>query len=154
MPQLSNMTEVERDAYLRERAVREAMEQPGRSAWLAVKKLGRTWSPIPLSRSESAAAWVVGLGYYVPLWLLTFVGLRYWPGSLRQKLVLLTPILTLTVLHMLSVGSMRYRLPGEPLMAVLAAAGAMQLWQRRVNLPKATEAADLEIEQTNRAQPT
>lgn len=132
MPQLGTMNEVERDAYLRQKAWKEAVAKPKRSAILMAKKLGRTWSPIPLSRSDSLGVWIVGIGFYGSLWLLTLVGLRKSEIGIWRKVVLLTPVLIVTVLHVLSVGSMRYRLPAEPMAAVLAAAGASVLLRRRI----------------------
>ena len=135
MPQLGLMNEVERSSYLRERAVEAVREQPGRAVVLALKKAARTWSPVPLSERGNALYWTVGLAYCVPLFGLVSLGLLSdLPRSAKALLVL--PALYLTLVHMLSVGSLRYRLPADPQLAVLAAAGAAGLWNARRSRPR------------------
>jgi hypothetical protein len=86
-------------------------------------KIARTWSPVPLgSEYASRAAYViVGLIYGVGLDVLVLAGL--WRGVLPRsaKWLLLMPALYLTVAAALSVGSLRYRIPAEAPMAVVAA---------------------------------
>jgi hypothetical protein len=122
MPHLSQMSEVTRSAYLSEKARDYAREHPGRSAKLALIKVGRTWSLYP--QSPEYDHWkhrLAGLGYGVPFYLMVLTGL--WGGRVGRaaKVFLLLPAIYLTAVHMLSVGSLRYRLPAEPPMAVMAA---------------------------------
>jgi hypothetical protein len=122
MPYLSQMTEVTRSRYLSEKAGEYAREHPRHAAELALAKAGRTWSLYP--RSREYGHWkhrLVGLAYGLPFYLMVLGGL--WGGRLGRaaKVFLLLPAIYLTGVHMLSVGSLRYRLPAEPPMAVLAA---------------------------------
>ncbi|MEL7239383.1 MAG: hypothetical protein AAGK78_11015 [Planctomycetota bacterium] len=142
MPQLGLMSEVDRDTYLRRQAWEDATRDPLRSVQLAGQKLARTWSPVPLSQFGDAKSLVAGLGYYAVFWTLLAVGLWLGQLRLREKMLLVLPILVLTALHVLTVGSMRYRLPAEPLLAVVAASGAMALIERRYG--PAGEDADTE----------
>jgi hypothetical protein len=122
MPQLRAMGEVGRSNYLGEQAKRFVREHPARAAQLAVVKAGRTWSPVPLSAEYGGRKyWVIGLLYSVPLDLLVLVGL--WRGRLGRaaKAFLLLPAIYFTIVHALSVGSLRYRVPAEPPLAVIAA---------------------------------
>ena len=130
MPQLGLMNEVDRSIYLREKAIEAIRFDPIRAAWLSVKKVGRTWSPVPLSELGSPLKLAAGAVFAVPLFALAAVGLfaGRLPGS--AKLLLLTPPLVLTVAHAATVGSLRYRLPSDPLLAVLAAAGVAVLLSR------------------------
>ncbi len=123
MPQLGLMNEIERDAYLKDKAFAAIREHPGRAVLLAMKKAGRTWSPIPLSQQDQPLYLLAGLLYSVPLFLLAGVGLLYSELARSAKAFLLAPAVYLTLLHMLSVGSVRYRLPADPALAILAAAG-------------------------------
>lgn len=123
MPQLTLMNEIERSAYFKERAVEAIRERPGRAAVLALKKLGRTWSPVSLSRVDQPVDLVAGIGLVVPMMLLAGLGLVLGPLPRSAKLMLALPAVYLSVVHMLSVGSMRYRLPADALLAILAAAG-------------------------------
>jgi hypothetical protein len=47
-----------------------------------------------------------------------------------MKLLLLVPALCLTLIHAASVGSLRYRMPAEPQIAILAAGGASAILTR------------------------
>ena len=136
MAHLRRMTEVERDAYLSDLAgqwiSRTWQDDPTRLFRLTLAKLARTWSPIPLSeefggrREYRAIAWL----YSIPFYVLVVVGL-WSPGIPRvAKLLLVAPAAYFTVVHAMSVGSLRYRIPVEPLLAVLAAAGPVVLLSR------------------------
>jgi hypothetical protein len=65
---------------------------------------------------------VVALLYSVPFDLLVLAGLFGRGAPRSAKVFLLLPAIYFTAVHMLSVGSLRYRIPVEPPMAVLAAA--------------------------------
>jgi hypothetical protein len=132
MPRLRDMDEVQRNELLSQMAAGYIAEHPGRVVELAVRKVARTWSPVPLSEQFGSAKYVVvGLAYTCPFFLLALIGL--FEGSLPRsaKLFLLTPALYFTVVHALSVGSLRYRLPAEPPLAVLAAGGLACLVKRK-----------------------
>ena len=135
MPQLRRMDELGRDAYFRA-LVRESIQSdPGRALRLSIPKIARTWSPIPLSETFGRPAYVmVGAAYAIPSLILAVTGfvlhLRPPTTYRRQMLLLLLPLLLLTLIHALSVGSLRYRMPLEPLLAVAAAGGAAALVSR------------------------
>ncbi len=122
MPQLREMGEVARSEYLAEQAQRYVIEHPARSLELAMRKIGRTWSPAPLSEqfSSSRYQWIALL-YAIPLDLLALAGLIRGRIPKAAKVYLLLPAIYFTAVHAVSVGSLRYRLPAEPPMAVLAA---------------------------------
>lgn len=121
---LSRMDEVERDAYLSQRAHEWIEAHPGRSLELMPRKIARTWSPVPLSNEYGSNRLyvVVGLLFSLPFDLLILLGL--WKSALpgSAKVFLLLPAIYFTVIHALSVGSLRYRIPVEPPMAVIAGA--------------------------------
>jgi 4-amino-4-deoxy-L-arabinose transferase-like glycosyltransferase len=126
MPWLGQMDEVERSEYLGEQANEFARAHPRRAAELAAIKVARTWSPVPLSDEYGHRRNQIVAGLYaVPLYLLTLLGL--WKGGLPRsaKAFLLVPAVYFTLVHAASVGSLRYRIPVEGPMAVIAAAGAV-----------------------------
>lgn len=130
-PTLSKMTEMERDDFLRQQAWQWAGDHPGRTIVLAGKKMLRTWSPMPLSTQFGRPAYVaVGLLYAVPVWLLVVVGLCSRTLSPAAKMVLLLPAVYFTALTAVSVGSLRYRLPADVPMTIVAAA-ALAKWPSR-----------------------
>jgi len=126
------------EAYLREKtselsrsrmfgklATEAILKDPLRAIRLGFIKIARTWSPVPLSQEyRGLKYWLVGLLYTVPFDVLVIVGFaRSKALTAPAKLLLLTPALYFTLIHAASVGSLRYRIPVEPPMAVIAAAG-------------------------------
>jgi hypothetical protein len=122
MPQLSLMDELGRNQYLTLKAVDFIRQHPERLFDLALKKAGRTWSPMPLSDQFGNPRYkLIALAYSIPFDLLCLLGLTV--GHLRRpiKIYLLLPAIYLTIIHALTVGSLRYRIPAEPALAILAA---------------------------------
>ncbi len=147
MPQLSQMGETARSQYLTEKAKAYIRANPVRVAWLAVLKFARTWSPMPLS--QEYGDWkhrAVGLLFSLPFDLCIFVGLLSARLSRPAKLFLLLPAMFFTCVHMMSVGSIRYRVPVEPLLSVMAAAGlsavasVVGIWEGRPQFKRAGDA--------------
>jgi hypothetical protein len=121
MPELTGMGEIQRSHYLAARAGEFVMSHPLRAVDLAMVKLGRLWSPMPLSEQYSSSAYrAVGLLYCVPFDLLVLAGLIRGKLTRAAKVFLLLPAIYLTVVHMASVGSLRYLLPAIGPMGVLA----------------------------------
>ncbi|MDB5331891.1 MAG: family glycosyltransferase, 4-amino-4-deoxy-L-arabinose transferase [Phycisphaerales bacterium] len=122
LPQLRSMGEVGRSQYLQILATEYVREHPERVPELVWAKVKRTWSPMPLSEQfgKPLYRWA-GAAYSVPLDVLVVWGI--WRGSLRRsaKVFLLLPAIYLTAVHGLTIGSLRYRLPAEPPMAIVAA---------------------------------
>ena len=127
MPELRTMGEPGRSQYLSDQAKLFARRNKRRVLELAAVKAARTWSPIPLSQDYGGWKYrTVGLLYTLPLYLAVLVGLtRGGPrgGGLPRaaQVYLLIPAIYFTAVHMLTVGSLRYRIPAEPPMAVIAA---------------------------------
>ena len=137
MPQLQMMGEVQRSRYLGHLA-REFIEQhPLQAIRLAFYKLLRTWSPIPLSREygHEARYVLIGLFYTLPFFVMVLAGLASDRLPMAAKVLLLLPALYITVVHAASVGSIRYRVPADVPMAVIAAAGVG--WDGRQRQPLA-----------------
>ncbi|MCC7351557.1 MAG: glycosyltransferase family 39 protein [Phycisphaerales bacterium] len=119
---LKRMGEVQRSRYLQDLAWRYATTHPWRSVELGASKIARTWSPLPLSKQFGGNSLYVAaaLCYSIPFDLLVLIGLG--SKSLRRsaKVFVLIPAIYFTVVHAMSVGSLRYRVPVEPPMAILA----------------------------------
>jgi hypothetical protein len=136
MRMLGHMSEVDRDDYLSQQAGNwihdTAQHDPARLLRLTAAKIARTWSPIPLSTEFGSRPLykIAAAAYSIPLLTLSVVGL--WASRLPRaaRLFLLSPVLYFTMIHAVSVGSLRYRVPTEPLLAVLAAAGLMTVFAR------------------------
>lgn len=123
MPQLRRMHEVARSQYLANLAWQYAQQHPRRAVALAGRKVGRTWSPVPLSDDYGSRRNVIAASIYmIPFFILVIAGL--WWGSLppSAKVFLLLPAIYFTIAHSLSVGSLRYRVPADVPMAVVGVA--------------------------------
>jgi hypothetical protein len=124
MPEVRGLSEVQWDRYFRDQAWTAARQDPVRVLVLAWHKFLRTWSPTPnvqeychgLAAAVSGAWMILVLG-------LAVIGLWARRRAVRAWLVLLLPVILVTLLHMVFVGSVRYRVPTMPLVMVLSAAG-------------------------------
>jgi 4-amino-4-deoxy-L-arabinose transferase-like glycosyltransferase len=129
MPWTGDMTEVGRSRYFGQLADDWIRAHPAQAMSLALAKIGRTWSPIPLSNEYGSKRKyvIVGLCFGAVLDLLVLTGL--WLGGLPgpAKRLLLLPAIYFTVAAALSVGSLRYRIPAEPPMAILAASAVCRI---------------------------
>jgi len=134
-PQLQVLSEVDRSDYLAAKARQYASEHPAHCTWLAAAKLARFWSPVTLSRDYAQPRYrLAGFLYGVPMDVLILSGLFWGDLAPTVKFFLLTPALYFSIVHALTVGSLRYRMPSEPPMAILAAsvvaAGRANSWKR------------------------
>jgi hypothetical protein len=111
------------------------MGHPREAARLAWTKLVRTWSITPNAAGYDsplikAVAWLsVG-----PEFALSLVGMWLLRRRPAVLLLLLAPAFYFTLMHMIFVGSVRYRVPAMPLIFVLAATAVVAGW-RRVSPP-------------------
>ncbi len=124
LPVVAELRETEWDRYFRREAIDAAVQDPGRVLHLAWAKLLRTWNPLPNVEEHRrgvtaivSAAWMTGvLGFAL------IGGWRY-RRAVGAWAMLLLPVVTVTLMHMVFVGSVRYRVPVMPMLVVLAAAG-------------------------------
>ncbi len=144
MPQLRGMQESERSEYLSNRAWTFVREDPRTATELAVIKLARTWSPQPLSATLSRPLYVViGWLFAGPIYVLVLIGICYGTLPRMTKLFLLIPAIYLSIGAMLSVGSLRYRIPAEVPLTVLAASAVVtmsHLWNEHLGWRRAEDA--------------
>ncbi|WP_166825027.1 ArnT family glycosyltransferase [Thalassoroseus pseudoceratinae] len=126
---LESLSEDELNRHYWQAAWQYAQENPGRSVVLAFRKVGRLWSP--WLNAEAAQRWFVQVPVVLTTLFLFGSGLvGFWDQ--RRNLLLLGitvgPALFLTAVHTLFVGSVRYRLPMEFPLAVLAAIGVQSVY--------------------------
>ncbi len=123
-PAIRSMGEVRRSRYLKWSAWQWIGEHPGQLPLLSLRKILRTWSPVPLSREFGRPLLrIISAAYAVPFDLLCVIGLCSAGLRWNIKLLLIIPAVLVTAGAVMSVGSIRYRLPAEAPLAVLAAAG-------------------------------
>ena len=121
---MATMSEYEMDREYRRRAMTFAWENPGRAMWLAVEKQRRYWSLFPnAAQFRDAKLQAIVLLTTLPLFVFALCGA--WLARRDVSLLTLTAgsMVLFAGLHLLFVGSLRYRLPAEYPLAVLAALG-------------------------------
>lgn len=140
-PNPSGKTFEERlDRWLFAESVAWARQHPAQVAKLAVNKFARIWSPWPNDQGFGSILVRFGLASaYVPLMVLAFIGMKpYLFGEWPYQLCLL-PAVYFTTLHMVFVGSIRYRQPPLLLLTAFAAAAiAHRLRTEPATLPVPT----------------
>jgi len=133
---------LERDRALRNAAIAYIVQNPQRFVELAALKFLRIWRLWPVHEAyRTTAAAVVLFASLVPVLLLAGLGLYVNRGQLRR----LSPVLLFgigyTAAHMVLVGTIRYRLPLEPFLIILAGAGASYLVRCFVGKPQKHKSA-------------
>lgn len=127
LPELATLSEVARDRALARLAIAQMRADPARVLQLAGTKFLRTWSLTPnVTEYRAGAAALVGAAYTALLLLAAAAGLvRAARGghtnSWRLQALLWLPVVYFSLLHSVYVGSVRYRVPLMPLLAVGAA---------------------------------
>jgi 4-amino-4-deoxy-L-arabinose transferase-like glycosyltransferase len=121
---LDRMSEYEMDRHYRRKAWEFVADNPGRTAELAAWKLARYWRPWP-NADQFQRPWMVVTA--TACWIFVFgpalAGLWLMRKRFLVLLVTAGPVLYFAAIHCVFVGSIRYRLPAEYPLAVLAAVG-------------------------------
>ena len=121
---MMELGEYKANQHYKNLALRFAADNPGRAMELGVRKLGRFWSPLPnAAQFKSIGPRIACLVGFVPLMLLAMRGTWITRKNLWALALCLGPIVYFSLLHTVFVGSLRYRLPAEYPLSVLAACG-------------------------------
>jgi 4-amino-4-deoxy-L-arabinose transferase-like glycosyltransferase len=120
---------VQRDRAFRDAAVAFMKENPRRVIELAWLKFNRLWRPWPYAEQYSNIRYILlSAASFGPILVLSILYLLLWGWAERRKIL---PILMfagyLTAVHMVFVSSIRYRLPIEPFLIVLASAATIRI---------------------------
>ncbi len=137
MPELAGMGEIAADRRLQQLALAELWRHPGRVLRLAGVKFVRFWNPLPnfAELRQHRTAWI-GAAYTLLVGLAATAALLCaarprrsdqtvraadTDSARRFQAFMWLPILYFTLLHMLYIGSVRYRVPLMPLLSLAAA---------------------------------
>lgn len=125
------MSEYDADQHYRKAAWDFAVSNPGRALQLSGMKLARYWSPWPNAAQFRRWELAVPLAAFFLLVFSTAI-IGFWLSRHDWWLCLLTvgPVFYFSCIHALFVGSIRYRLPAEYPLMVLAAVGLRHVWQK------------------------
>lgn len=137
---VQNLGELEWERYFRDRAIAAIKERPLRALQLAGEKCLRTWSLRPnVERYRSGPVAWISVGWMLLLVLAFAMGVWQYRRAWRLCLLVIMPTLVTTLVHMIFVGSVRYRVPVMPMIMVLSAGGLVGLMPgqrtRRPDLP-------------------
>jgi 4-amino-4-deoxy-L-arabinose transferase-like glycosyltransferase len=136
---MADMSEYEMNAHYQQRAVAFARSHPGRTIELAMRKAARFLQPAPSTPPSTWAIWVICSLSYIAFVGLCLTGISTHHMNIRFLLVCVGPFLLFLGVHMVFVGSLRYRLPTEFPLAIVAAAG-LRTWllpQRKTETQRA-----------------
>ncbi|MCX7419059.1 MAG: glycosyltransferase family 39 protein [Planctomycetia bacterium] len=129
---MESQSEWDVDQHYNRAAWQFAKENPGRAIELTFVKLWRYWKPWPNAAQFGGIGPAVMVSvFFLPLMFLAARG--FWVARHRPWVWMLTlgPILYFAAIHTLFVGSLRYRLPAEYPLCVLAAAGCLKKLERK-----------------------
>lgn len=135
------MDEYEVDQHYRRAAWKFAADHPRRVLELAWVKTLRYWSPWP-NAEQFRQWWARGAVavFFIPTCLLCLWGTFYLFNCTEKRsrreviwslAILAGPVFYFALIHLFFVSSLRYRLPAEYPLLVLAAYGGMSLWPAR-----------------------
>ena len=112
---------VERDRALRNAAVGYIADHPLRFLELTGLKFIRMWRPWPANEGyRSLATVVIAISSFVPVVLLAGMGVFLKRTMVRCLSPILLFALSYTAVHMILLGTIRYRLPLEPFLLILS----------------------------------
>ncbi len=129
---MESQSEWDVDQHYNRAAWQFAKENPGRAIELTLVKLWRYWKPWPnAAQFGGLGPAVMVAAFFLPL--MFFAARGFWIARHRPWVWMLTlgPILYFAAIHSLFVGSLRYRLPAEYPLCVLAAAGCVKKLERK-----------------------
>ncbi|HOW18391.1 MAG TPA: glycosyltransferase family 39 protein, partial [Phycisphaerae bacterium] len=130
MPNLKGLSETQWDAYFTHESWRIARDDPARALALARAKFGRMWSFVPNEPGSRTPLKMAVSAVWMTLVLATAIIGAFRIRRGRDILLLLLPAVYLTLLHMIYVGSVRYRVPAMPLIYVLSGWAIARRWGR------------------------
>lgn len=128
----AELSEYEVDQHYRARAWKFARENPGRAIELAFIKLWRYWKPWP-NAEQFGGFWqqAAVAAFFLPAVILAAIGVWTAQRPIWRWALAAAPLVLFAMVHMVFVGSLRYRLPAEYPLYVLTAVGLLSLWDRR-----------------------
>jgi 4-amino-4-deoxy-L-arabinose transferase-like glycosyltransferase len=126
---LNEMSEYEMNQHYTRRAVAYAEQHPGHVMQLMGAKLLRYWKPWPNAPQFQSFWMMLAVSViFVPVMLFALYGA--WVSRNQYLLLLITlgPLIYFSMIHLIFVSSLRYRLPAEYSLYILSAVGIYHLF--------------------------
>ena len=135
--EVKGLDELAWDRHFHQLASSAIQADPRRVAWLAGRKFLRTWSLTPNeTHYHTGPIATVSAAWMLLILILAAIGTWHARRALQAWVLLLLPVAVFTAIHMLYVGSVRYRVPEMPFMMVLASVGCGVFLQARPLTPR------------------
>ena len=125
------LTEFEKDQWKKNQAIIFIKENPVVFLENGVRKFLRLWSLWP--NSVDYQGWIykaISLVSFVPILLFSLIGVWRLKENRRDIALMVGLVGYVTLLHVVTLGSIRYRLPLEPIMIVIASMTLINLYKR------------------------
>ncbi len=137
-PLMSTPGELARSKAYAHAALDYIRSEPGAFVSRVGRKFGRFWNVIPNAESYSSPFYkILAAVSFGPVLLLAIAGLALTRSRWRDFLPLYLLFVYFTALHVVTIASLRYRLPIEAFLIVLAAWPAALIWRKVQRLPRA-----------------
>ncbi len=126
------LPELERDRRYGERALAYIRADPGRFLTDAGRKFVRFWNIFPNheSHQQRAQRWIIAVSYG-PALILALLAVWLYRDRWRWLMPVYALFAYLTLVHVVTIASLRYRLPLEAFLVVFAAGGVAALLAKR-----------------------
>jgi len=124
----SGLNELEADEWKKKKALEFIQENPERFLRLSMQRFIRFWNLWPNSEEYQEQKYkIVSILSFSSVLVLSMVSLVVLRSRIRLLGLLLAFILYYTLIHVITIGSIRYRLPLEPILIALASAGVSRI---------------------------
>lgn len=126
---LNTMSEYEMNQHYTQRAIEYAKQHPGHVLQLMGAKLIRYWKPWP-NAAQFQSWWMMAVVSIIFIPVVLFAIYGAWVSRDQYLLLLMTlgPIVYFSLIHLIFVSSLRYRLPAEYSLYILSAVGIYQMF--------------------------
>lgn len=129
LPEIQHLSETQQNRFFVQRSWEQMSADPARVLRLAAHKLARMWSPwLHAEGYRGPALQAISMGWSVPVYLLALLGVWRLRRQGWRLAILVLPVIYLSAVHMVFVGSVRYRVPIMPILDLWAGIGAIELW--------------------------
>ena len=126
---LKSMSEYEMNQHYTQRAIEYAQQHPGHVLRLMGAKLLRYWKPWP-NAAQFQSFWMMLAVSVVFIPVILFASYGAWVSRDQSVLLLITlgPVIYFSLIHLIFVSSLRYRLPAEYSLYILSAVGIYHMF--------------------------
>ncbi len=123
------MNEAEQDAFLTKWVLNHILQNPQKAIELAWVKFVRFWNvSLNYEVLRKHPINLAIIAFSIVIYCLATVGFLL--GEKKKILLLLLPVFYFTLLHLVFLGSVRYRIPIMPYLEILASFGLVNLWKK------------------------